>query len=125
MTQNYRRSGAPRFRFRWMQLRPAWRVPAAWEGMTQAGGATLPAPIAGQVALNELVVHGWDLARATGQSFDPAESVVRGSYEFLAASPNPAARTHLWAGGPGSRRRFTAGQGHRAERARSVVGATK
>lgn len=31
----------------------AWRDPAAWEGMTRAG----------LVALDELVLHGWDLAR--------------------------------------------------------------
>ena len=78
------------------ELAAAWREPAAWEGMTQAGGVTLPAPIAGQVALNELVVHGWDLARATGQAFDPAESVVRGSYELLAASTEPARREPIF-----------------------------
>lgn len=48
----------------------AWRDPAAWEGTTEAGGVTLPGAVAGQVALNELVVHSWDLARATGQPFE-------------------------------------------------------
>jgi len=46
----------------------AWRDPAAWEGMTAAGGVDLPGEVAGVVALDELVVHGWDLARATGRS---------------------------------------------------------
>ena len=64
--------------------------------MTQAGGVTLPAPIAGRVALNELVVHGWDLARATSQPFDPAESAVRGSFELLAASTDPAQREPIF-----------------------------
>lgn len=48
----------------------AWRDPAAWEGMTEAGGVQLPGDAAAGVALQEIVVHGWDLARATGQEFD-------------------------------------------------------
>lgn len=61
----------------------AWHDPAAWQGMTQAGGINLPGAIAGQVALNELIVHGWDLARATGQPYRPAEESLRGSYELM------------------------------------------
>lgn len=45
----------------------AWRNPDAWTGMTAAGGVDLPAEVAGVVALDELVIHGWDLATATGQ----------------------------------------------------------
>jgi len=51
------------------ELVAAWREPAAWEGMTRAGGVDLPGEVAGVVALDELVLHGWDLARATGQEF--------------------------------------------------------
>lgn len=47
----------------------AWRDPAAWAGMTEAGGVRMPAEEMGVVALDELVLHGWDLARATGQPF--------------------------------------------------------
>jgi uncharacterized protein (TIGR03086 family) len=47
----------------------AWRDPAAWTGTTEAGGVTMPAEIMGVVAINELVIHGWDLARATRQPF--------------------------------------------------------
>jgi uncharacterized protein (TIGR03086 family) len=45
----------------------AWSDAGAWDGMTAAGGVDLPGAVAGLVALDELVVHGWDLARATGQ----------------------------------------------------------
>ena len=38
--------------------------------MTAAGGVDLPGEVAGIVALDELVVHGWDLAKATGQPAD-------------------------------------------------------
>ncbi|MEU5997797.1 MULTISPECIES: TIGR03086 family metal-binding protein [unclassified Streptomyces] len=53
------------------ELVEAWRDPAAWEGMTRAGGIDLPGAVAGAVAMDELVVHGWDLARATGQAYAP------------------------------------------------------
>ncbi|MFG2499690.1 TIGR03086 family metal-binding protein [Streptomyces sp. NPDC048441] len=56
------------------ELVEAWRDPAAWEGMTRAGGIDLPGAVAGAVALDELVVHGWDLARATGQAYAPDEA---------------------------------------------------
>jgi uncharacterized protein (TIGR03086 family) len=32
------------------------------------GGDPLPAALVGGMALGEIVLHGWDLARATGQS---------------------------------------------------------
>ncbi|MFE1171473.1 TIGR03086 family metal-binding protein [Streptomyces sp. NPDC058773] len=61
----------------------AWHVPEAWEGETQAGGVTLPAAIAGRFALNELVLHGWDLARATGQEYAPDPAALGVSYALL------------------------------------------
>lgn len=51
-------------------LADAWDAPEAWDGMTQAGGQDLPGSLAGRIALDELVIHGWDIARATGQPFD-------------------------------------------------------
>ena len=50
-----------------LDLAEAWRDPEAWTGMTAAGGVDLPAEVAGTVALDELLIHGWDLAKATGQ----------------------------------------------------------
>lgn len=62
------------------QLVAAWREPAAWTGSTEAGGVTMPAEVMAVVAIDELVIHGWDLARATGRQFscDPAsiEAIV-------------------------------------------------
>lgn len=51
------------------ELVAAWKDPAAWAGTTEAGGVTMPADVMGVVAMDELVIHGWDLARATGQPF--------------------------------------------------------
>jgi uncharacterized protein (TIGR03086 family) len=50
-----------------LALATAWREPEAWTGMTGAGGVDLPGEVAGVVALDELLIHGWDLAKATGQ----------------------------------------------------------
>ena len=52
----------------------AWQQPGAWEGLTEVAGAKMPAAAMGVVALNEVLVHGWDLAAATGQPYyvDPA-----------------------------------------------------
>ena len=61
-------------------LADAWDAPDAWEGMTQAGGQELPGAMAGRIALDELVVHGWDIAQATGQPFD-CDAVTLGEVE--------------------------------------------
>ncbi|GAA3701171.1 TIGR03086 family metal-binding protein [Nonomuraea antimicrobica] len=71
----------------------AWRDPAAWEGTTEAGGVRLPAEQMAVVALDELVLHGWDLARATGQSFacSPADTEAVLAFTTAAARPEQAA----------------------------------
>ena len=38
--------------------------------MTQGQQPRLPAAMAGRIALDELVIHGWDIAQATGQPYD-------------------------------------------------------
>ncbi|CAM02987.1 uncharacterized protein (TIGR03086 family) [Saccharopolyspora erythraea NRRL 2338] len=70
-------------------LAQAWRRPDAWEGMTRAGGLDLPGEIAGQVVVDELVLHGWDLARASGQPFDVDPELLRVCGEFVAAMSTP------------------------------------
>ncbi|MEY2582162.1 MAG: hypothetical protein QOE09_2011 [Ilumatobacteraceae bacterium] len=58
-------------------LAAAWQTPAAWQGMTQAGGVDLPGEIAGRVVLDELVVHGWDIAMASGQPYHSDDTMLR------------------------------------------------
>ncbi|HEV2780887.1 MAG TPA: TIGR03086 family metal-binding protein [Actinophytocola sp.] len=64
----------------------AWAEPGAWEGVTGLAGGQSPAPFIGKMMIGELVVHGWDLARATGQSLtvspELAEHVYDGVVEF-------------------------------------------
>ncbi|MET7640091.1 TIGR03086 family metal-binding protein [Streptomyces sp. NPDC005438] len=78
------------------EVADAWRDPEAWRGETQAGAITLPGEVAGQVAVNELLVHGWDLARATGQRWEPDESALQVSYGLLGASTDPEGRSGMF-----------------------------
>jgi uncharacterized protein (TIGR03086 family) len=68
---------------RLLALADAWQQPDAWQGMTQVGGIDLPGEVAGSVALAEVVIHGWDLARATGQPFDCDPSTARACLTHL------------------------------------------
>jgi uncharacterized protein (TIGR03086 family) len=70
-------------------LAEAWRDPAAWEGMTSAAGVPLPAPVAGLVALDELVVHGWDIAVAMGRPYEPSAEEVQAAMSFVSAFDAP------------------------------------
>ena len=51
-------------------LAESWRNPDAWTGMTRVGGIELPGEVAGLFALDEVVIHGWDIAVASGQPFE-------------------------------------------------------
>ncbi len=72
-------------------LAKAWSDPSAWDGMTAAGGVDLPGQVAGLVALDEVIVHSWDLAAATGQSYDVDPALVAGARGFVesAVQRNP------------------------------------
>ena len=78
---------------RLQDLAKAWQEPSAWEGMTEAGGMRMPAELAAIVTLDELVLHGWDLARATGQSFvcAPANSAAVLGFTEQFTEPGPVA----------------------------------
>jgi uncharacterized protein (TIGR03086 family) len=72
-------------------LAEAWRDPAAYEGETKAGGVAMPGAIAASVALNEVVVHGWDLATALGQPFDASDEDVAACMAFAEPFSTPEA----------------------------------
>jgi uncharacterized protein (TIGR03086 family) len=67
----------------------AWRDPAAREGMAHAGGVEMPAAEMAVVALDELVLHGWDIARATGQVYDADPASVQACFGFVAPAVRP------------------------------------
>ncbi|MBV6696674.1 TIGR03086 family protein [Kitasatospora aureofaciens] len=51
----------------------AWQVPSALDGDTLFGPGEMPAGFAAAVTLQELALHGWDLARAAGVDYVPGE----------------------------------------------------
>ncbi|MEU8850365.1 TIGR03086 family metal-binding protein [Streptomyces sp. NPDC048564] len=78
------------------ELSEVWRDPEAWTGMTRAGGIDLPGAVAAAVAVDELVIHAWDLARATGQEYAPDPVALQASHDFLLASVDDPGRDSIF-----------------------------
>jgi uncharacterized protein (TIGR03086 family) len=72
-------------------LAAAWAEPGAWTGMTRIAGGEAPADVVGLSAADELVVHGWDLARATGRPYDCEPELLDAAESFLAEFASPDA----------------------------------
>jgi len=47
----------------------AWSQPGAWEGDRNVMGSATPAADIAAMLIMEMVLHGWDVARATGQDY--------------------------------------------------------
>ncbi|NDZ82525.1 TIGR03086 family protein [Streptomyces sp. SID10853] len=79
-----------------LALGASWADPAAWQGSTEAAGVELPNERWGRVALTEMVVHGWDLAVATGRPFGLPAATLQACLDhvadFVPRAPVPA----LW-----------------------------
>lgn len=69
------------------ELATAWKDPASWTGTSRAAGVTMPATAIGTVAMSELIMHSWDLARATGQEYAADPRTLEALIEFLAQGP--------------------------------------
>lgn len=59
------------------ELGEAWDDPAAWQGSANVPGLDLSNEMWGKITLTEVVVHGWDIAKATGQPFDLPEHTLQ------------------------------------------------
>ncbi|MFD9128699.1 TIGR03086 family metal-binding protein [Kitasatospora sp. NPDC059571] len=55
----------------------AWARPAVWEGEVEVSGITVPAVAVAQMVIKEMVVHGWDVARASGQDYGVRDDLAR------------------------------------------------
>ncbi len=79
-----------------LALGDSWADPAAWQGRFDAAGVELSNELWGRIALTEMVLHGWDLATATEQSFDLPRTTLQACLdhvaEFVPNAPVPA----LW-----------------------------
>ncbi|MEU8242647.1 TIGR03086 family metal-binding protein [Actinoplanes missouriensis] len=62
-------------------LREAWSAPEAVEGVS--AGMGLPQHTVGMMLVADLVVHGWDLASATGQSLRVPGPLLTATGEFV------------------------------------------
>jgi len=71
------------------ELAEAWADPHAWSGSTFAGGLELPGEVVGLVAIDELVVHGWDIAVSTDQQYQPSAHEVEAAMAFVTAVDAP------------------------------------
>lgn len=76
-----------------LTLVEAWTSPDAWEGMTRVGGIDLPGEVAGRVALDEIVLHGWDIARACGLPYEPAAEDLQVCLALIPMMSPPERRT--------------------------------
>lgn len=78
------------------ELARAWRAPGAWQGRAGTAGVVLERAVWGRIVLTELVVHGWDLARATGQEVDLPEPTLRACFDHVRVFVPRAPVPELW-----------------------------
>jgi uncharacterized protein (TIGR03086 family) len=71
------------------RLVASWTETAAWEGTTWIAGFEAPSSAVGITAANELVAHGWDVARASGQQLRLDDASLAPSTEFVAMMSGP------------------------------------
>jgi uncharacterized protein (TIGR03086 family) len=55
----------------------AWSDPSAWEGELGVMGSATPAADIGAMLIMEMVLHGWDVAKATGQEYICDDAVAQ------------------------------------------------
>jgi uncharacterized protein (TIGR03086 family) len=72
-------------------LAQTWREPDAWTGMTRIAGMEAPAAMVGLTVADELVVHGWDVAHATGQPYSCEPGLLDAARNFLEQFTSPDA----------------------------------
>lgn len=78
------------------ELGNVWADPRAWEGTSELAGLDLSNAEWGRIALTELVVHAWDLARATGQELELPDETVEACYAHVATFLEEPPVPELW-----------------------------
>ena len=64
----------------------AWSAPQAWEGELKVIGSPTPAADVGALLVTEMVLHGWDIARAIGEDYQVAGDVAAAVYRAVEAN---------------------------------------
>ncbi|MFD8564245.1 TIGR03086 family metal-binding protein [Streptosporangium canum] len=68
-----------------------WSDPEAWAGESgMIGKGLMPAPFIGGIVLGEWLLHGWDLAVATGQTLAVDEELAAALYGTIASKAEMA-----------------------------------
>jgi uncharacterized protein (TIGR03086 family) len=75
----------------------AWAEPAAWEGESSMGSASMPAVLVGAMMTAEFALHAWDLAVATGRPVDVPDGLGTVVLEGVTAMA-PSGREGGWFG---------------------------
>lgn len=57
---------------------------ADWTGDRRLGEAEMPASLVAAMLASDVVIHGWDLARATGQDYQCEADLAEVTYRFVA-----------------------------------------
>jgi uncharacterized protein (TIGR03086 family) len=64
----------------------AWSDPARWEGSLNVMGSPTPAADVAALNIAEMVLHGWDLAAATGQAYTVSEPAAAAALHAVEAN---------------------------------------
>ena len=64
----------------------AWADPAVWDRELDVMGGKTPAADVGALMIAELVLHGWDLAAATGQDYSVSGSAAEAALRAVEAN---------------------------------------
>jgi uncharacterized protein (TIGR03086 family) len=64
----------------------AWSDPAKWEGSLNVMGSPTPAADVAALNIAEMVLHGWDLAAATGQAYTVSEPAAAAAMRAVEAN---------------------------------------
>src|ERR1700684_1402439 len=64
----------------------AWADPAVWDRELDVMGAKTPAANVGALMIAELVLHGWDLAAATGQEYAVSDRAAEAALRAVEAN---------------------------------------
>jgi uncharacterized protein (TIGR03086 family) len=64
----------------------AWSDPAIWERDLDVMGSAMPAADVAAMLIMEMVLHGWDVAKASGQDYACRDDVAAAVHQAVAAS---------------------------------------
>jgi uncharacterized protein (TIGR03086 family) len=89
---------APRFGDEADRAVAAWADRAPGEGTVRMGTADMPATVVATMLASDLVIHGWDLARATGQDYRCDGEVAEMTRRFIAETGEQGRSMGIFAG---------------------------